>query len=170
MGNSEILVWEPPTSQSHSATDGQSVFVWSPILAPWSLFTVTHLPGDLDHMFQLPYGSKCSGPPMICHIQAPKQRQSWLHSVLCGQACRRIAAPGHVLASPASIPKSPTAQSLHWATYFVLQMTGVCMNDVKVPWNLCMCTILWNYINILYYFYWELHYYFGLEIILFSYV
>jgi hypothetical protein len=29
---------------------------------------------------------------------------------LCGQSCRRIAAPGHVLASPASAPKSPATQ------------------------------------------------------------
>jgi hypothetical protein len=53
-----------------------------------------------------------------------------------------------------------------WSTgliFFCLKWQRVCMNDVKVPRNLCMCTILWNYINILYHFYWELHYYFSLE-------
>jgi cleavage and polyadenylation specificity factor subunit 1 len=58
-------------------------------------------------MFQLPYGSKCSSPSMICRTQAPKQQQSWLHSVLYGQAFRMIAAPGHMHASPASTPKFP---------------------------------------------------------------
>jgi hypothetical protein len=69
--------------------------------------TVTLLPGDLDHTFQLPYGSKCSSPSMICRTRAPKQRQGWSHNASYGQACRRIAAPGHVLVSPASAPKCP---------------------------------------------------------------
>jgi hypothetical protein len=47
---------------------------------------------------------------MICHTQAPKQRRSSSHSVLCGQVCRWIAALGHELASPASTPKSPATQ------------------------------------------------------------
>jgi hypothetical protein len=67
-------------------------------------------------MFQLLYGSKCSSPSMICHTQAPKQWQSWSHRVLCGQACNRIATPGHILVSPASAAKPPATQSLHWVT------------------------------------------------------
>jgi hypothetical protein len=74
------------------------------------------LPGDLGRRFQLPYGSKCSSPSMICRTQTLNQHQSWSHSVLCDEACRRNAAPGHGLASPASVPKSPATQLLHWAT------------------------------------------------------
>jgi hypothetical protein len=74
--------------------------------APRSPSTLTLLLGDLDRMFQLPYGSKCSSPSMICHTQAPKQRQGWSHNTSYGRACRRIAAPGHGLVSPASAPKS----------------------------------------------------------------
>jgi hypothetical protein len=47
--------------------------------------------------------------PTICRTRSPKQRRSWSRSVLRGQACR-IAAPGHVLASPASAPRSPGIQ------------------------------------------------------------
>jgi hypothetical protein len=61
-----------------------------------------YLLGDLNRMFQLHYGSKCSSPSTICRIQAPNQRWSWSQGILCGQACKRIAAPGPVLASPAS--------------------------------------------------------------------
>jgi hypothetical protein len=53
------------------------------------------------------YVSKCSSPSTVCRTRAPKQRESWSRSVLCGQACRRIAAPGRMLASPANAPKSP---------------------------------------------------------------
>jgi hypothetical protein len=84
--------------------------------APWSPSTATRLLGYLDRTFQVPYGSKCSSPPTICRTRATKQRRSWSGSVLCGQACRRIAATGRVLASPASAPKSPAMQLLHWAT------------------------------------------------------
>jgi hypothetical protein len=60
--------------------------------------------------YQLPYGSKCSSPFMICHTRAPKQCQGWSHNASCGRACRRIAAPDHVLVSPAGAPKSPVTQ------------------------------------------------------------
>jgi hypothetical protein len=83
---------------------------------PWSPSTVTRLPRDPGDTFQLLSGSTCSSLSMICHTQAPKQRRSWSHSFLCVQVCRRIATTAHVLASPASTPKSPTTQSLHWAT------------------------------------------------------
>jgi hypothetical protein len=43
--------------------------------------SATHLPGDLDRTFQLPYGSKSSSMSMIFHTHSPKQRQSWPHSV-----------------------------------------------------------------------------------------
>jgi hypothetical protein len=78
-----------------------------PISAPRSPSTSTRLLRDLDRTFQVPYDSKCSGPSTICRTRAPRQRQSWSRSVLCGQAYRRIAAPGRELASPASTPKSP---------------------------------------------------------------
>jgi cleavage and polyadenylation specificity factor subunit 1 len=42
-----------------------------------------------------PYGSNCSSQSMIYRTRAPKQRQSLSRSVLFGQACRRIATPGH---------------------------------------------------------------------------
>jgi hypothetical protein len=41
-------------------------------------------------------------PCMICRTRAPKQRQGWSHNASYGRACGRIAAPGHVLVSPAS--------------------------------------------------------------------
>jgi hypothetical protein len=75
--------------------------------------TAIPLPGDLGRSFQHPHEPECFGPSMICRPQAPKQRRSWSHSVLCGQACKAIAAPVHVLASSASTPKSPATQSLH---------------------------------------------------------
>jgi hypothetical protein len=78
--------------------------------APRSSSTATRLPGDLDRTFQLPYGSKFSSPSMICRTRAGKQRQSWSHSASYGRACGRIAAPGHVIVSPASAPKSPVTQ------------------------------------------------------------
>jgi hypothetical protein len=77
--------------------------------APRSPSTATPLPGDLDCTFQLPYSSKCSSPSMICRTRPPKQWQSWSHSTSYGQACR-IAAPGHVLVSPDSTPKSPVTR------------------------------------------------------------
>jgi hypothetical protein len=83
---------------------------------PQSQSTATRIPGDLGCTFRHLYGSKCSSPSTICRTQAPEQQRSWSHSDSCGQACRRIAAPGHALASPASAPKSPTTQSLLWAT------------------------------------------------------
>jgi hypothetical protein len=78
--------------------------------APRPPSTATRLLGDLDRTFQVPYGSKCTSPSTICRTRAPKQRQSWSRSVWCGQACRWIAAPGRVLASPAIAPKSPAIQ------------------------------------------------------------
>jgi hypothetical protein len=96
------------TSSKHSW--GQSLpcsWRYYQSLTPRSPSTVTRLLGDPDHTFQLPYGSRCSSPSMICHTRAPKQRQSWSCSVLCGQVCRMIATPGNVLVSPVSAPKSP---------------------------------------------------------------
>jgi hypothetical protein len=78
--------------------------------APRSPSTVKPLLGDLDHTSQLPYSSTCSSPSMTCRTRASKQRQSWLHNASYGRACRRIAAPGHVLVSPASTPKSPVTR------------------------------------------------------------
>jgi hypothetical protein len=75
--------------------------------APRSPTTGTPLPGELDRTFQLLYSSKCSSPSMICRTWAPKQRQSWSHSTSYGWECGRIAAPRHVLVSPASALKSP---------------------------------------------------------------
>jgi hypothetical protein len=102
----------------HRAARTSSEHSWSPTPScgwrndqspvPRSPPTVTRLPGDLDHTFQLPYGSKCSSPSMICCTQAPKQRKCWSCTDSCSQVCRRIAAPGHVLASPASTLKSVT--------------------------------------------------------------
>jgi hypothetical protein len=57
---------------------------------------------------------KCSSQSTICRTQAPKQQQSWWHSVSCGQAYRRIAAPGHELVKPANAPNSPATLLLHW--------------------------------------------------------
>jgi hypothetical protein len=75
--------------------------------APQSPSTATHLPGNLGHTLQLPYGSKCSSPSTICCTQAPKQQQCWSYSVSCGRAYRNIAAPGHWLGRPASAPSLP---------------------------------------------------------------
>jgi hypothetical protein len=41
--------------------------------SPRTPSTAAPLPEDLDHTFQLPYGSKCSSPSKICHTRAPKQ-------------------------------------------------------------------------------------------------
>jgi hypothetical protein len=84
--------------------------------APWSPSTVIRLPGDFGLNFQLPYSYKCSNPSTICRTQVRKQRRSWSHSVLCGQACRRIATPGHRLASA---PKSPPHSYSIWQLYTV---------------------------------------------------
>jgi hypothetical protein len=78
--------------------------------APRSPSTVTPLPGDLDRTFQHPYGSKYSSPSMICRTWAPEQQQNWSRNASYGRACRRIAAPGHVLVRPASAPKSPVTR------------------------------------------------------------
>jgi hypothetical protein len=64
------------------------------------------------------YGFKCSSLSTICCTQARKQQVSWWHSVLCGQAYRRIAASGH---RPASAPKSPATLLLQWKTSCCLQ-------------------------------------------------
>jgi hypothetical protein len=68
-----------------------------------------------------PYGSKCSIPSTICRTHAQKQQKSWSHSVSCGQTYRKITAPGHGLARPASAPKSPATQLLQWETSCCLQ-------------------------------------------------
>jgi hypothetical protein len=78
-----------------------------PIPIPRSPSTAIHLPGDLDRTFQHHYDSKCTSPSTICRIQASEQRRSWSQSILCGQACERIAAPGHVLANPVSLLSLP---------------------------------------------------------------
>jgi hypothetical protein len=75
--------------------------------------TVTRLPGEPDPTFQLLSGCKCLNLSTNCRTQAPRQQQNWSQSVLCGQEYRRIAAPGHMLASPASARKSPAIQLLH---------------------------------------------------------
>jgi hypothetical protein len=80
--------------------------------SPRSLSTATHLPGSLGRTFLLPYGSKCSSPSTINHTQPLKQQRSWSHNVSRGQACRKIVAPGHGFAKPASAPKSPATQLL----------------------------------------------------------
>jgi hypothetical protein len=54
---------------------------------------------------------------MICRTQAPKQQRSWLHSVLCGQPYKRIAAPGYMLARPANSPQSPPYSHSIWRLY-----------------------------------------------------
>jgi hypothetical protein len=56
--------------------------------------------------FQVSYSSKYSCPSTICRTQAPKQTRNWSRSVLCGQACRRIARLGTFL------PVLPALQSL----------------------------------------------------------
>jgi hypothetical protein len=89
--------------------------------APQSPSTVIRPPGNLGRTSQLPYDYKCSSPSTICRTQAQGQRQSWSRSVSCGQACRRIAAPGHGLARPASAPESPATQLLQWETSRRLQ-------------------------------------------------
>jgi hypothetical protein len=85
-------------------------------LTPRSPSSATHLPANLGLTFLLPYDSKCFSPPRICHTRTLKQQRSWSHNVSCGQACRRIAAPGHGFAKPASSPKSPATQLLQWGT------------------------------------------------------
>jgi hypothetical protein len=83
---------------------------------PLSPSTATCLPGNLGGIFQLSYGSKCSNPSTISRTQAPKVQRDCVHSVACGQTYRRIAAPGHELASSASTPKSPATQLPQWPT------------------------------------------------------
>ena len=96
MTNSEHFWGQPPLCGSRNSK--------SPI--PRSPSTATPLWVELGCTFRLLYSYKCSRPPTICLTKAPEQQQSWSHSVSCGQACRRIATPGHVFASPASAPKS----------------------------------------------------------------
>jgi cleavage and polyadenylation specificity factor subunit 1 len=84
------------------------------IPGPPCLSTAIHLPGELGRTFQLHYDSKCSSPSTICLILAQKQKRRWSQNVLCGQGCKRSAATGHSLASPASAPKSPDTRLLHW--------------------------------------------------------
>jgi hypothetical protein len=76
--------------------------------APRSPSNATRLPGNFGHTSQL----QCSSQPTICRTQAPKQQRGWSHIVSCGQAYRRIAAPGHVLASPDSALKSPASHTV----------------------------------------------------------
>jgi hypothetical protein len=75
--------------------------------APPSSSTAICLPECLDHTFQPLYVFKCSGPSMICRILAQKQQRNSSHSVLCGPAYKKIAAPVRGLASA---PKSPATQ------------------------------------------------------------
>jgi hypothetical protein len=75
--------------------------------APRSSSTATHLPGSLGRTFLLYYGSKCSSASTIYDTLALKQQRSYSHNVSCGQACRRIVAPGHGVGKAASAPTSP---------------------------------------------------------------
>jgi cleavage and polyadenylation specificity factor subunit 1 len=83
--------------------------------------TTTRLPGNLGRIFQPHYGSKCSRLSTSCRTPAPRQQRDWWHSVSCGQAFRRTAAPGHGPARSANAPKSPATQLLHWETSRCLQ-------------------------------------------------
>jgi hypothetical protein len=69
---------------------------------------------------------------MICHTLALKQQRNWLY-VSCGQACRRITAPGHGFAKPASAPKSPATQLLQWETLRCRQ--PVSLTSISTSWG-----------------------------------
>jgi hypothetical protein len=81
-----------------------------PAPAPPSPSTLTRLPGDTDHTFQVPCSFKCSSPSMSCCILALRPQQNSSRSASYGQACRRIAAPGHGHASAVSVLKSPATR------------------------------------------------------------
>jgi hypothetical protein len=71
---------------------------------------------------------------MIYLTQAQRQQHSWSHNVSCGQASRKIVAPGHGLARPASAPKSPATQSLQWEISRCLQ--PVSCTSTLTSWGL----------------------------------
>jgi hypothetical protein len=101
--------------------------------APRSTPTATHLPESLGRTFQLPYGFKCSSPSTTCDTQALKQQRNWSNNFSCGKACRRIVAPGHRFAKPASAPKSPATQSLQWGTLRCRQ--PVSFTSISTSWG-----------------------------------
>jgi cleavage and polyadenylation specificity factor subunit 1 len=69
--------------------------------APLYLSTATHLPGNFSRTFQLPYGSKCSSPSMICRTWAPA----------C-QACQRSKVSRHTVTTVGDLTL-PAARFLH---------------------------------------------------------